>query len=203
MKKIFKNPLLSALLISILAAALWEKFISPFCTFIFIHISSLIEVFISTFLDRTYKEISNGFDDSYTIYVLMFILCGYLMIVLVPFIYPIAQKFHINSIKRIIDKSENPSQQLEKKTLSTKIFIIIDIFILAIIYIYLIGSLVFITECKTKSLCNLEIVSPYVSDMEYKQLKSTFYSIQTKDDYVNFTETINEIGEKYSLNLKK
>lgn len=64
------------------------------------------------------------------------------------------------------------------------------------------GNNTFINQCKTSSLCNLEIICPYISDLEYKKLKSSFYSIQTKKDYEIFTNTIEEIGDKYSLDLK-
>lgn len=133
----------------------------------------------------------------------MFILFGYAMLISAPLISSLAQKHLKNSLEKHINENENPHQQIERKILSTKILLIMDIAFLAILYIYLIGNFLFINECKTTSLCNIEIVSPYISDVEYKQLKSTFYSIQTKDDYINFTEAINKIGEQYSLDLKK
>ena len=205
MKRLFKNSFISALLIGILATALWEKFISPFCTYIYIHISSLIEIFIKTFSNSTYKEISNGYDDSYSLYIIMIILLTYLgLMTILNFSY-LFQK-HIDKVIEKIEENDSPSKilnQLNKKTTFYKTIKNVFFFIFILCFLYIIGDLTFVNQCKTKSLCNIEIVSPYVSDIEYKQLKSTFYSIQTKDDYINFTENINEIGEKYALNLKK
>lgn len=202
MKKLFKNSFISALLIGILATALWENFISPFCTYIYIHTSSLLETFITTFSNDTYKEISNGFNDSYSLYIIMIIILTFLCIAIIINLLPSVQKYS-DKITTKIRTSNDPFKTLHNHLLLLRAGRILSFFFFIISSIYLIGNLIFITDCKTKSLCNLEIISPYVSDNEYKQLKSTFYSIQTKDDYINFTEIINEIGEKYSLNLKE
>ncbi|MCM1065739.1 MAG: hypothetical protein NC420_14995 [Eubacterium sp.] len=198
MKKIFKNPFLSTLLVGILATALWEKFISPFCTYIYIHISSLFETFMTSFSNDTYRSIANGFNDSNSVYVILIILSSYLGLVTSFIIFPMFFKHQTN----LTHKAENQTSKT-KKFFSSKIIVILLFSIFVFCYIYIIGNIIFVTNCKTNSLCNLEIISPYISDEEYKQLKSTFYCIETKVDYINFTTIINEIGEKYSLNLKK
>ncbi len=50
---------------------------------------------------------------------------------------------------------------------------------------------------------NIEIVSPYISDSEYKKLKSDFHSIKNSDDYSNLLSGLNVIADKQSLKLKK
>lgn len=96
---------------------------------------------------------------------------------------------------------ENLSQITQKHH---RLYCILTIFLylILIIFMYWHGNNTFINQCKTSSLCNLEIICPYISDLEYKKLKSSFYSIQTKKDYEIFTNTIEEIGDKYSLDLK-
>lgn len=49
---------------------------------------------------------------------------------------------------------------------------------------------------------NIEIVSPYVSDFEYKKLKSDFYSMNTYDEYAAIKLTLNKIAEDNNLTLK-
>ena len=203
MKKILKSPFLSALLIGILATALWENFISPLCKYIYINISSFIETFITSFSNGTYRSIANGFNDSNSAYVILIILSTYLGFVINFIIIPIFQKTDNKSHNKIGEDSNQKPKKSSKSILSFKAKIMIFFSIFLLCYIYIIGNVIFVTDCKTKSLCNIEIISPYISDQEYKQLKSNFYSIQTKDDYIEFTETINTIGEEYSLNLKK
>ena len=50
---------------------------------------------------------------------------------------------------------------------------------------------------------NIEIVSPYISDLEYKYLKSKFHSMENRDDYNNLISELTVLGESYSLKLKK
>lgn len=50
---------------------------------------------------------------------------------------------------------------------------------------------------------NIEIVSPYISDIEYKMLKSDFYSIENSEDYDALTSTLNDISKNHSIKLKE
>ena len=105
MKKLFKNSYISALFIGILATALWENFISPFFAYIYIHISSLFEIFITTFTNDTYKEISNGFNDNLSLYIIMIIIMLLLCIAIMINLIPIMQK----CFDKIIVKAETSS----------------------------------------------------------------------------------------------
>lgn len=49
---------------------------------------------------------------------------------------------------------------------------------------------------------NIEIVSPYITDMEYKQLRSEFYQIDSEPDYDNLMNKISIIAESNSLELR-
>lgn len=48
----------------------------------------------------------------------------------------------------------------------------------------------------------IEIVSPYISEFEYKELKSNFYQIDSKDDYNSLNHRIEEIAQQYDLNVE-
>lgn len=50
---------------------------------------------------------------------------------------------------------------------------------------------------------NIEIVSPYISDTEYKQLKSDFHSIENQADYNDLINRLNNIASNHSLKLKQ
>ena len=49
------------------------------------------------------------------------------------------------------------------------------------------------------TLRNIEIVSPYVSDIEYKTLKSDFYCIDSKADYSELASQIDSLMDEYDL----
>lgn len=75
--------------------------------------------------------------------------------------------------------------------------------ILVFLLIFFYGQQVFINNSITKILSNIEIVSPYISDTEYKYLRSTFYSISNKEDYESLLYTLEEIADANSISLKE
>lgn len=50
---------------------------------------------------------------------------------------------------------------------------------------------------------NVEILSPYVSDLEYKQMKSALYSIDGKDDYLSLVTMMDTLASDNSVNLRR
>lgn len=207
MKKPSKKTLLStlyALLIGVLGCAIWEYAVSPLCTFIYIKISSLIDKFTVTFSNNTYSKISEGYNCSSIDDIIISIM---LILLIFSCFFFSMYNLHQNN-KKIQDYIENNHtleniSKIIKKELVLNITSILTVNILIIIFMYWTGNNTFINQCKTSCLCNLEIICPYISDLEYKELKSSFYSIKTKEDYEKFTITITEIGEKYHLNLKE
>lgn len=203
MKKLFKNPVICSIAVGLLTSALWQAFFSPLFASIYVFISSLIDKFITTFSDSTYREISNGFNDSYAVYILIFILYAYFLVAFIPYSFHIAEKIKSISLFSSLQNKDESQKVIEKRHKLLNLLIAFSMLSSFLVSVYLIGNLIYITNCKTKSLTNMEIISPYISDLEYKQLKSSFYLIQNKDDYDAFTSTLDELGKKYSLNLKQ
>jgi len=50
---------------------------------------------------------------------------------------------------------------------------------------------------------NIEIISPYISDLEYKKLKSSFHMMDSREDYDLLCDSLNEIAVKNQIQLKK
>lgn len=206
MKKPSKKTVLSALsalFIGVLGCAIWEYVISPLCTFIYVKISSLIDTFTLTFSNNTYREISKGYNDSpindITTSMMLILLLFTCMLLAILNLY--------QGNKKIEDTSENSYTlnnilEIMKKKRRLNFALLILLEVLMITFMYWEGHYTFINQCKTSSLCNLEIICPYISEIEYKKLKSSFYSIQSKEDYEIFTNKLKEIDDKYSLNLK-
>lgn len=49
---------------------------------------------------------------------------------------------------------------------------------------------------------NIEIVAPYISDEEYKAIKSNFYQMENIDDYNSLQNELDSIARKNNLKLK-
>ena len=63
-------------------------------------------------------------------------------------------------------------------------------------YIYVQTNIVRLTN-------NIEIVSPYISDQEYKILKSEFHSMQSRKDYDDLNLKLESISKENSIRIKK
>lgn len=57
----------------------------------------------------------------------------------------------------------------------------------------------FAHQTSKRTLRDIEIVAPYISDIEYKTLKSDFYRIDSKDDYISLTNQIEKLMDEYDL----
>ena len=49
---------------------------------------------------------------------------------------------------------------------------------------------------------NIEIVSPYITDLEYKQLKFSYHSMSSRTDYDSLSASLQEISARYGIQLK-
>lgn len=116
------------------------------------------------------------------------------------------------------NKQEENTSSIKIKTLSEKIYeeacvlrknfkkittiFTIYGFFVSFFSLFIYGKQVFINSSITKTLSNIEIVSPYISETEYKSLKSDFYSIEDKKDYDLLNKNIAKIASDNSITLK-
>lgn len=98
-------------------------------------------------------------------------------------------------LKRLNQEAESREKKLVR--ILRVISVIIIIWIISILGFYSYADNI---VCKT--IGNIEIVSPYISDVEYKTLKSNFYSMDSKSDYDALMDNLNRIASNNSLKLK-
>ncbi len=104
-----------------------------------------------------------------------------------------------NLKKELHESYENYKKDSTKKLSLLKICLVFSALFLLFIY----GKQVFISSAIAKTTSNIEIISPYITDTEYKQLKSRYHSISSKSDFDSLTATLNEIATEHSIVLKK
>lgn len=172
--------------------------------------------FIKSFSDSIYKSISNGFSEkssNLTLYLIILIISGiaayfyaYLKQTINTTLKNISNKIepvqndnnHKNSKSDITTEVIKSQKYVKKYFLSTKICIFCFLTVILFAYskeVYINSYIVSITN-------NIEIVSPYISDLEYKQLKSSFHAMQNRSDYDKINEMLLEISKKNCLTLK-
>ena len=103
-------------------------------------------------------------------------------------------------VKKQADILLQDSKRLLKRSLR-----LLDFFlIIAGIFIFFIYSKnIFVINKVTTMTNNIEIVSPYISDVEYRQLKSEFHTIKSRGDYEDLAKSLKHIADSHSIDLKK
>lgn len=189
-KKFLNNTIIGAIIIGLISSALWEKIISPFSTFVFTKILQLANLIFKGVTDSTYKDISKGFHEFYS-------LSSY--IIILSFM---AGGFYALARMEFSSNSKPKSYVSNKTNKKNKVSMIILIVIYFTYAIFIIGKYTLVNQVQTTTLSNIEIVSPYITDIEYKTLKSKFYSMNSSADYDMIVYELQNIANINNIDLK-
>lgn len=103
--------------------------------------------------------------------------------------------------KELIELNKERESLMKKSAHRYKILRIIYV-LLWCIYIIFTFTVTYIDSTVSRLTRNIEIVSPYISDQEYKNLKSAFYSMDSREDYTNLVNALEEISSEHGIELK-
>lgn len=218
---LFLKKALITIILSIIASALWENLISSLFSRFFSFVHNVFEHLGLSISNNIYSKISNGFNEEYSLYTYTLLILVVLLVILSTIVS--SRSKLQKQIERIIqDPSKDTStpenfsnMQQECDDLKSQIledikvikksfiFLYITTAILCLCSVYEIGEAFYINTLTTNTIANIEIVSPHISDIEYKQLKSNFYSIESKADYDALMTSISNIANDNHLQLKK
>lgn len=116
----------------------------------------------------------------------------------------------INKSSKLIQEADDLKKQayeiLEKSNkVMKRSYHIFNFFLIigGIFLFFLYSKDAFVINKVTSITNNIEIVSPYITDEEYKQLKSDFHTMKSRDDYDSLTNSLSEIASYNSVELKK
>lgn len=175
--------------LGIIGSFLWEIVLSPIIDFLINTVSSgFIWLFTHlriAILDSYYQQIAQGNLQNAIFNFLLFLFSIY-------FFRDLPNIF----IKRVL--KENNFKASFKKMLPLVIPMSI---IVACIFGTFNESYFYTLHITTKN--NIEIVCPYISEQEYKELKSRFYAIKQKTDYESLKNDISKIAYENNLKLQK
>ena len=202
-KNLNKNTMFTIVLLPLLLSALWEKVLSPLfdkCLGALLSFTNVISATLSNFI---YSEISMGYMDYSSPLTNGILLGTYFGIFVFILIFSIKGKTFILSLKNMLYffKKDSPQNVTKPKKRFLILSSIYSIFCMAIILLIVIGIQYIQTE-SVRLTNNIEIVSPYVSDIEYKQLKSSFHSMDSRSDYDELNSQLEKIASMNDLELK-
>lgn len=159
-------------------------------------------LFVSSFF---YSRISEGVYINISFYIFIIIIT----LILIKIIYPYIPNRFPCGIKKFEKCGKKSSCGLSRRT-KCLVFCaakhrVVKSLLFAIIYIVFILFLLttnFINKTITRTTNNIEIVSPYITDYEYKKLKSDFHSMKNSIDYKALTQNLDSIAKENTIELK-
>lgn len=204
------NPFISLIFLPLLISAIWEKILSPLFDRVLESVLSISNSLFTSISNHIYTEISNGVMDRYSPVVCSCLFGAFCAVTLFSLSnsYMLYQSTLLdtpsdNGLRNDpnVDEKENALYQFSKH----KFLFYFSIIIAVIAHLSALTFLIqqsYVTETALKLTNDIEIVSPYISDLEYKQLKSDFHSMQSRFDYDNLVLRLETIGSENHLRLK-
>lgn len=217
MKKEKTNHITTLILIPLLITALWEKLLGPLFDISINWLSTFGGKFLQSFLDLIYTYVATGRPVDTSRYV--FMLLASLLLVEMTMISSKSIKSYKKLVTRqneLLNPTDNKPMVPAKKELTAleeindivkraKTYSWLSIVISVCywtMYLVFMASIGYINDTITKLTNNIEIVAPYIEDSEYKLLKSSFYSMDSSDDYHSLVTELNRIAEINGIELK-
>lgn len=175
---------------SIILIPIIEKILTPIYDFAADSFLSLSHAGIHYISQLVYTRIAKGVYINISFYIFVVIisvlLCLLLLSILLPYkkansccnaegIEKCEKRKNLSFLEKARCLIFNPSKRI-KTTLFTSIA-------LYTFFMFFILSTNFINNTITRNINNIEIVSPYITDYEYKMLKFKYYSMDSREDY--------------------
>ena len=221
-KSNFKKDIYVGIITGIISTLVISWFINPLTDLIFPKILALSESVYIPFADSLYRKAATftvertsllNYVNTSTCAMMAAILFCYLCLLTK---YKIQDQLdeindllnpttHMSSDEMLRSLKENKKYLHAKQKTYRKLSImqIISTICLCLIILFSEMIQIFGSSISANTRANIEIVAPYISDQEYKQLKSDFFTIKSKSDYDNLQKALNMISEEHQLDLKE
>lgn len=225
------NPsVIKGAVIGVILTFFLSKIFDPICEVIYTGILAIGDFFLSSCSNATYKAIAKGLSEQASYVLLYIVFTG--LIILLTYMYLDFKNLCKNAIKELdtqeqklnlLDRSKPVSNTVseeateetkivalkeqiskDKKSIKNSQLVVYPILCFSFALICLLyGRQVFIREKVVSAVNGMEILAPYISDQQYKHLKSDFHLIQNKQDYDSLLRTLDNIAFNNNVELPK
>lgn len=189
MKKKY-TQIVYTIILSIVAAAIWEKLLSKTFDKLMNYVFSFGNRFIQWMSNLAYSRIAEGVYVNVAYYIFI-VIVSCILGAFTVIIWNI-DCVHKDTIIKEKDFNTKKSNLIFK--------IVIGIFYISFLLFLLTTN--FVNDNITRTTNNIEILSPYLSDQEYKVLISRFHTVKSKNDYENLYSILKEYAIQYDIELK-
>ena len=221
-KSKFTQDIFIGIITGIISTLVISWLITPLTNLIFPKILTFLENISMPFVDGLYRLASTITIERVGLLNLTFSATCVLFLVIFSFQFLFSAKGEVqdqlDEINALISPSSKMSEEeimqsikedkrylLKKRKKYKKLFLAYLISLILVCFTILLSEMteIYASSLSTNTRANIEIVAPYISDQEYKQLKSDFFTIKIKSDYDNLQNTLNMISDEHSLDLKE
>ena len=207
---LFNKENITMLLAGTFLAFLADKFLNPVFSYLYSLLINTGVGIVRNISDSTYKQISNGYTEQSATMILTFLCIAILEIPLIIYMkYPDTLKEKEYAIDYSSDDSRLTISKIKAEIREARHKIKLYYFgtlicsvILSLSVMFMYARLVFIQREIFTLTNNIEIVSPYISDIEYKTLKSDFHLMENHEDYNQLIFRLQKFADDNSLKLK-
>lgn len=177
--------IIGSLALGIIGSALWEWVFSPLFTASFRLINNYLISTSQNYSNDLYRMVSYGTEQFHVNQQYVISLLTTIIALLLSFL--IAERCNSFMKNRYI----------------LAMFFMVTILVLFFASLWNLEKRMFAARISLSCADNIEVVAPYISDVEYKFLRSRFRLIETKSDYDSLIVDINEIAESNNVKLKQ
>lgn len=206
---------------SVISALILSWVITPLSNWFFPKLLQIASKFSGTFEDYVYKRAAHiTVESSSTLTLIVVYMTLYYVIWIVYYISFRTKERVYDLPDELIDilQPDEPdtetadisleeeikeSEQNKKRVKRIHMLLSLSLFIGVLTASFMIMFQIYVSSISSKTLKRIDIAAPYISDQEYKQLKSDFFMIENKSDYDNLQKNINAIFEVNQLDLKE
>lgn len=194
-KSFFKSTIIGMIVVGALGSGLWSNICTPIFEFLSAQLSDIIPLISKNMMNGTYVKVSKGLHEDYSLQMYM----GFMVILMSAYLI-LWKRISLEDTIQNADTSKIRNSL--RSFFNSKKFVLFMTVFAWIFCIFSIGESIYINSTITQTLNNIEIVSPYINDEEYKYLKSKFYSIKGTSDYDKLVEELNAIAKENNIILK-
>lgn len=213
LKKFLKKEMTIGVSAGIISTLLVMWFIQPITNWLFPKVINILTFINASFSDFIYREIpyaTTARSNELAVFFSFFTAYFFLLLLFFSFHF-LAKIYKIFSID--LDISKDEVEFIEEKNLinsfinrHNKVFFRLPYALSAFLIIFCIFMTckdMYIKEKASDLTISMEIVSPVLSEHEYKQLRANFYSIDSKKDYDDFVNHLEVIATENDITLRK
>lgn len=192
-KKTILSYIIIPLMVGLVGSAMYDYLIAPLSSLL---IESLSK-YSSKISNYIYGQIPYGAEDLAVLIPIRFCVLALYFLSVLMFIFYKRFPMKYSFVPR------NRAEQVYVKLRSRRLLSCSVLFLtIAIMMTVSVEVLTYTSYTKTTVLQNIEIISPYISDVQYKKLRSDFYLIQNKHDFELVTNNIQSFASQNSITLK-